>query len=524
MTRFAGDKVTIPVEKASFKPGEVSLNPNAEHKGSASFKPGEQPAGIQTYLETLKQETRRLLNRDISELEEWAIEQANRTGRVEDSKKSEWALIREKADILQKARFSKQEIRQLIESGIVWTRDFTTEEQLINNLGKGQGYLIINRTDIARIISRERKEHKRDFRVEMDLQYLDGEFSNYTFPSKHSPLLSFTHPDTYILFESAKLKKEQVNREDINLPPPTYHAEELKQQGYGPAWTKGIDKLNEWVEVRKQLQSLRANPYTTHIPYFADQIKSHLAFATKVSDTMSEQKKQELANLKAEVKTVVLNERVTYEWWVDFNIQLSTVLSSKSNPEIVPLLEQAKIIPLFPLRMAVPTIQGELGIITLNRAQSEGIYPLGLINQPKQVEGKTLLPLGFMLHDILHTYHQLFKVDIVRYSTGHRLRHKKILALMENLPPEKRKRAELIYFLSTHETSRDFLLGNQPREGLAKLLTSVFDKNLYEKTFTAKMAGLGKEYFDIKVDNERIQYIKDRIIANFMREVHRPAF
>ena len=520
MTRLAGDKVTIPVEATPFKPGEVSLNPSSEHKGLAPFKQADQVVGIQTYLSALRQETRRLLNRDISELEELAIEQANRTGRVVDSKKSGWSLIREKVTILQKAGFSKQEIRHLIESGIVWTRAFTSKEMLIKNRRKGKEYLIIDRTEVAQVNA----ESDKAFVVEVEYLNRHGYYKVHLSQDKdfYAPTFKFTHPDTQILFESAKLKKRQVSREDIKLSPPTRKAEELRQKGYGPAWTKGIDQLNEWVEVRRQLQSLRANPYTTHIPYFADQIEAHLAFAKKEFSTMSEQRKTLLTNLKEKAKTAISNKEVTYEWWLNFNFELSIVLTNRTLNYQEQLI--AKIIPHFPLRMAVPTTQGEMGIITLNLAQSEGIYPLGLISQPKAVNDTISSSFEFLQHDIQHTYHSISDIATNQYSTGHYLRHKKMQALMENLPTEKRKRAELIYFTVTHESNYDSLLSNTPREEIANRLAHSFHTGLIYEAFNEKMAGLGEEYSGIKDVNEQTQYIRNHIIEDFMREVHRPAF
>ena len=512
---------------------------------SASFKQAGLLAGVETYQSALRRDIKRLLNRDINPREEEAIEQANQTGRAEDSKKSEWILIREKAGILQKAGFSKQEIRLLMESGIVWIRNLTAEEALIKSLkvGEKDRYFIfgqklfsIKDREIARI-NQVIAESNENFKVEVES--LESPRSPYIksipkttyflpFELIHPDtqiIFDLIHPNTHILFESAKLEIKKVNREDLELSPPTQKAEELQQQGYGPAWTKGIDKLNEWVEVRRQLQDLRANPCTTHISYFADQIKDHLAFAKQKLGAMSQKQKTQLSNLEIKAKQAILNETVTYEWWVDFNFQLSAVLTYESGLEINrPSIK--KIISQFPLRMVIPTTEGEVGIITLNRAQSEGIYPLGLVNEPTKDGREILNPHSFMLHDLQHAFVQYFDLAIKQYSNGHRLRHKKMQALMENLSKENRKRAELIYFLSTHETELDILLSQRSREEIAIYLASKFRSSLPNGIFSKKMAGLGTEYSNISVVRimDRMQYIRDHIIEYFMREVFDPAF
>ena len=394
---------------ASFKPGEVSSNPSSGQAVSAPFKRADQIVGVQTYLSALRQETRRLLNRDISELEVEAIARANQTGRMEDSEKSEWALIREKASILQKAGFSKQEIRLLMESGIVWTQNFTAEKRLIQNLQERREdtyFIIGNRTvqETARI-HKVLKENDSSFEVVVESLNLPGYLYKRTIPKNYKVDHFFSHrsihPATQVLFEATQGAKKEVSREDIKLSPPTHEAEKLQQQGYGPAWTKGIDKLNEWVEVRRQLQDLRANPRTTHIPYFADQIEGHLTFATKALEPMSEQTKQHLANLQKQAKKAISKKKVTYEWWIEFNFLLGDVLSYRSDiPSIIPESMMAGLFSQFPLQMAVPTTQGEIGIITFNRAHSEGIYPLGLISQPKEVESEVLDPIQFFRHDM----------------------------------------------------------------------------------------------------------------------------
>ena len=535
------NRVGIHSRLPFFKLNEVPLNLRSEHKGSTSFKPGEQPAGIQTYLETLKQETKLLLNRDISKLEVSAIERANQTGRMEDSEKSEWALIREKASILQKAGFSKQEIRLLMESGIVWTQNFTAEDMLIKNLQERGSheearkrrediYYTMSGIGIARI-HKVLKENDSSFEVSVEFlnlpNYLHKEIISKN-PLALSPILYRSiHPATQVLFEATKGAKKEVSREDIKLSPPTHEAEKLHQQGYGPAWTKGIDQLNEWVEVRRQLQNLRANPRTTHIPYFADQIEAHLTFTTKGLGNISQQQQKQLVNLKKRAKKAISKKKVTYEWWIEFNVQLSDMLSYNfDSPSARMDFMVEGLFSQFPLRMAIPTTQGEIGIIAFNRAYSEGIYPLGLVNQPKEVDNVVHNPYQFFHHDIIHTWSNIFGPTIGQYSLGHKLRHKKMLALMENLPKEKRKQAELVYFISIHEDVKNqgHLLTRIPEEQITDYLAEKFYGALVRGVFSEKMAGLGKEYSDIEVVNEKIQYIKDHIIKRFMREVHGPAF
>ena len=99
-------------------------------------------------------------------------------------------------------------------------------------------------------------------------------------------------------------RRKKVSREDIKLPSPTREEAKLKQQGFGPAWTKGLDKLNEWAIVKKRLKDLNAHPRVTHIQYFADQIATHLAFAKRGFEAIysKQQAKILLDSLEQEAK------------------------------------------------------------------------------------------------------------------------------------------------------------------------------------------------------------------------------
>ena len=165
--------------------------------------------------------------------------------------------------------------------------------------------------------------------------------------------------------------------------------------------------------------------------------------------------------------------------------------------------------------MAVPNLNGEMGIITLNRAQNEGIFPIGLINQAKKVDGQIKDPEQFFDHDLVHT---------LRQRQGQKEQHKKIETLMENLPIDKRKRAELVYFTVTHETSvgSSFLSSGKTREEVADFLTQQFHYRLRGEVFSKKMAGLGKKFSEMSYSN-KTEYIREHVIEDFMRTIYDPS-
>ena len=308
--------------------------------------------------------------------------------------------------------------------------------------------------------------------------------------------------------------RKTVSSEDLKLPPPTHKAQALKEKGFGSAWSKGIDELEEWTAVKKQLQALKADPRKTHIQYFADQIEDHIAFVERGLDPADKSKKRFLEIFRKQGQKAISEERVTYEWWLKFNFRMISLLSDTTNILEMNTYFRAneELISKFPSRMALPTTKGEMGIITLNRAQKEGISPLGLISKSKKVDGQIKDPAQFFTHDIDHA---------IRQSKPAKEQHKKMQTLMESLPTDKRKRAELVYFTATHEVLEglSFLSTSKTREEVAKSLSRSFYDGLIRGIFSEKMAGLGKKFSEMK-SSDKVDYIRDSIIEDFMREIY----
>ena len=321
---------------------------------------------------------------------------------------------------------------------------------------------------------------------------------------------------------------QKTPTKDSKPPPPAHKAQALKEKGFGSAWSKGIDELEEWTAVRKQMQALNADPRKTHIQYFADQVEEHLAFAGKSLGPKNKSKRKFLEIFKQEAKKAISERRVTYEWWLKFNMRMSGLLSDRRT-KITDIMELDRrfdkdyrhIIEHFPSKMAIPTTNGELGIITLNRAQNEGVFPVGLIDQPKKADGVIRDPEHFLDHDMRH---------VINQKPGKKEHHKKMQTLMESLPTDKRKRAELVYFTATHELHWGAaILSESPkhamrnvrgtREEISDFLTEEFYKNLRAGVFSEKMAGFGKKFSEMK-SSDKVEYIRNTIIEDFMREIY----
>lgn len=257
------------------------------------------------------------------------------------------------------------------------------------------------------------------------------------------------------IFLAAQSTRKEIASNDFNFPF-TNQRHQLTEQGFNSSYTGGIDYISQWVMIRKQLIEQGANPRTTHIEYFANQVPIHIAHIRKSLKTeftggRLRQLRNRLKNLEKEAYRVILRKKVTHEWWLRFNFRLARIMSGFATNMRENI--DTSSLSFFPIMVIIPAIQTKegLGIITFNRAGLEGIYPAGLINQKtKMADGNALSAPDFFIHDIFHFYaggNQLY----LEYSAGQRLFHKRLLDNIERLPQEKRKKAEAVYFSMTHE-------------------------------------------------------------------------
>ena len=267
------------------------------------------------------------------------------------------------------------------------------------------------------------------------------------------------------IFLAIESTRKRIDFSELNLSSFTSMEIALAEEGYKASYIRGIDQVNEWAVVRKKLQELRANSRTTHIEYFVNQILVHIAHIRQglknnyspnigLSGSKLEQL-QRLEILEKEAEQAIIDERVTYEWWLEFNIKLARLMYGRVS---ISLNEGDRSLittglSFFPIMMIIPTIQikNGPGIIAFNRNSGMGTYPAGLIDQNTAKADKRTFPApDFFGHDVSHAQekgNQLY----LEYSAGHHLFHKRLLINMENFPPDRRKKAETVYFLMTHE-------------------------------------------------------------------------
>ena len=540
-SNFFENPTTIPQISAKKQALPSGSKPHDTTTGVSDYV-----VGVETYRSALNRETKALLGRELTEKESEALEKVNRMGRTQIQGIKTEILIEEKIRILESAGFSKEEMQVLMEKDIVWVDYFEGSELLIKKLKENPQediYFINPETFTVNRVNKILEDTKSLIEVEIEtvdtsLERIRRHTISISKLGPYSNTGRTYYPDMEIVFESHRLRRKTVSRGDLKLPSPTNKEAELKEQGYGPAYRKGMDDVNEWSAVRRQLQELRANPYTTHIEYFADKIKEHIAFASKgLGSSISKSQAKALAELQTSAGRAIKEERVTYKWWLEFNYQLSFILSNRDYPSKISQEGRLNIkaeeetmelsIAFFPLWIMMPTIKGELGIITLNRSLNEGVFPIGLISKETKVHDMTVDSTLFWVHDMAHVALSIQSNNINRYSVGHRLRHKKMLELIDALPSNKRKWAELVYFNATHETFNlqifDEILLNNRKEIIISSLSQLVQEFLKEDLVFTKTADLGPEYSKLN-EEQKIQLISKHSVDIFMEEVYEKIF
>lgn len=409
-----------------------------------------------------------ILGRNLSVAEAEALELAN----------WEWISYRKRNqhDILYQAGFSKEDIKRLIRNRVV-RFDLEDNNGLFeNNLRWGDisgenSWFMMDSQFAGRIIRKiDRKTYQvkvlnyktgKIIRGKMSIQetyrgWLEGKLAGIE--GRYLSLSSAT-PDLNQVFEAFTSNRKRITMAALNLPP----RKEQDIPGYSSAYTRGLSEVLEFIEIGKKLRELRVNPLKTHIDYFAIQIEKHIAHIREgiLDQTDLETQRYHLARLKRlETKALKAKKekRVTYKWWLDFNIDLS-VMISPANTEVNPYYIDNAYIYQFPLSIVFPTITGELGVMALNRAFPLGIYPVGLLNR---WTNRTIFysPYEFLEHDLVHTQGGKRR-DQSYISEAYRQFHYRLLQMMENLPLEKRKNVEIAYFILIHEyTALERLIGN----------------------------------------------------------------
>lgn len=245
--------------------------------------------------------------------------------------------------------------------------------------------------------------------------------------------------------------------------------------GYSePVFHDGLNTIHQLMELGKNLRSRSINPTTTHIEDLEPFISMHIRHIQKGLIASRQFKKLiDLNRFKKEAETRIRNKQVTLYWWQLFNIRLSALATPshtitleqkflkeyKTHNKLAHYIKNTKdnklvdtikkILTSFPEKVVLPATSS-FGILALNQVPKNGwqVVPAELFNQTKSIEGHFMSPIEAHLHDFDHIV--IFDYGIPLFSENPEF-HNKIIFNMEQLPPEERKKAEVMYFILTHE-------------------------------------------------------------------------
>ena len=272
-------------------------------------------------------------------------------------------------------------------------------------------------------------------------------------------------PQLEAVFTAVKSNKRRLNFI------PKEHQEQsqaLKAKGFKESDYRGIDEIYAMIALKEQFRKQEVNPYKTHIDYFANKVEGHLNY---VKETIPPSKQRALERLEEHARSIIQQKGVTYRWWIKFNYALSG-LFGRTQEDIAEGSSIGnhkrsidELVALFPSVVLVPLTGGETSVMTINAGSFHGIYVLGLIRENTKLDGDLTSPRDFFEHDLGHAI-AMSEYFNTRYdSVNYREFYGRLMERIQALPFEKRKYAELAYFILTHEveafiSSREYYARN----------------------------------------------------------------
>ena len=264
------------------------------------------------------------------------------------------------------------------------------------------------------------------------------------------------HPQLEVIFQAHRSTLESIDSDTLNISERNDEEKKFRDQGYSSAYVRGIDEAPEQIVVVERLRELIPHPYKTNLGYLRSQIRVHIEYIRKKITNPKQAEALKQLEIDAEPK-MRGKERVTYAWWVEFNFSLSKVLYPEISKSQIRSAEEwgriQALINQFPFNILVPTTTGVVGVMLINETYPEGVLPVGLLNERKDVDGlKELTPEGHYLHDIGHAENFMDKVRNTYAGVAYKRFHDKLTEKKQSLPPVSRQGIEFGYYMMGHES------------------------------------------------------------------------
>ena len=224
---------------------------------------------------------------------------------------------------------------------------------------------------------------------------------------------------------------------ELKVPERTTEETTLRRQRFNSAYSRRVDEMKEWMAVGKQLREQKANAYT-YVPDFGKKLREDMAYMETGIKTPWQKEQFEI--LKTYIELIIREKAVTYEQLLAVSLRFSDILSNEERPYLANPYAVQALVRVFPEEIAVPTILGELGFISLNKGEGPKISPIALVISDRIIDGKRRNPIATAYHDIDH---------ILNKNGTEEDFHNELMKRKESLPFEQRRNIELAYHILT---------------------------------------------------------------------------
>ena len=218
-----------------------------------------------------------------------------------------------------------------------------------------------------------------------------------------------------------------------------------------PLFTEGLEEADRMIQLAERMRKSQIDPLTTHIPEFENDIPQYIELIRNgiIKSEEEPYRLRILDNLQQEAVNKIENRQVTYAWWLVWTERLSAIatnLQTFENKE-VPMLRAWS--SEFPNIALIPSIN-DLDIQAINKLYSHKVFPIGIANEPKIVDGTLMNPFLFFLHDANHVWsYQQAHANITANIEGYTNLYQEFQNL--NLSLEQQEMIDVIFFIIWHE-------------------------------------------------------------------------
>ncbi len=198
----------------------------------------------------------------------------------------------------------------------------------------------------------------------------------------------------------------------------------------------------------------------------------------------SKQPLKNLIRLADGAAKAVKNKEVSYRWWLSFNHLL--LLAMKGYFSLQDIKDSNSWvdfwIPLFPDIILMPSLKGEQGIMTINKAARQDIFLPSFMKYGPYA-------LGFYAHDLSHAR---LIIDISReQNLLNKLFYDYLTKNSAQLSDQKRKIYETLYFYLTYEAPSNWAF-KTPQELKLKIMRMILPDILSKELSTIKWIALSE--------------------------------